>query len=117
MDDRLLASLGVAMSQSIVVQDRDPSDTTQHRHTVRVFVDGEQVEERFCGHTWCDGTECGLPALICYTDEGAALRARTSMVASGPVFQRNRTPWLGQTVDLSSLGTFDLCYVRNLYWR
>jgi hypothetical protein len=65
--------------------------------TIKTNQHGDQL---FCGYTWCRG-ECGLPALFMKYEgpqaEGPTeFRAHGSMVANGPVWQRNR--WNGERV-------------------
>jgi hypothetical protein len=91
---------------------------THHDHPSLSFsLDGGKTwdERRFCGQSWCDG-RCGLPALVLlveHQNHTHVLKAHSSMVACGPVWQSFRVGWIGDNIPVQTDDPVDL---SKMYW-
>jgi hypothetical protein len=91
------------------IHDAVPSDKWHN------LLEIEGRPEQYCGYTHCKG-ECGYPALMLTHPTHGELKAHSSMVAAGPVFQ-HRHKWEGTKVQVLDLDpSFDPNELVKRWW-
>lgn len=78
-------------------------------HITISIIDGDG--SYYCGNSWCGGA-CGYPALVTVRLDGRELKAYSSQVAVGPVWQLFRSKWVGAKVFVQYLPELE----KSMWW-
>lgn len=91
----------------------DQNEAFRGHPFIRIMND-DTVPQLYCGYSHCKG-KCGYPALMLTHPTYGEMKAHSSMVASGPVFQQKE--WHGskvQVLDLIAGLDPDICL--KMWW-